>query len=79
MEPNARRQGVIKRDQVRLAGAAPRPRAGAAEPEPEVALADEACAPRVRLLRLDEHTQAIEVTCPCGDVSLIEIRTEKKS
>ena len=31
-----------------------------------------------RLLRLDENTQAIEFTCACGEVSLIEIQPPKK-
>ena len=42
---------------------------------------DEPClpAPGVRLVQLDEHTQAFEFTCACGEVSLIEIQYEAKS
>jgi hypothetical protein len=73
MEPNARRREVIKRDQVRVDEPAAPPRAPRAE-------APHASAPeRVRLVRLDEHTQAIEFTCACGEVSLIEIQCEKPS
>jgi len=78
MEPNPRRQGVIKRERVRLGGAAAHPRTVAAAPESQAVHAADAAAPCVRLLQLDEHAQAIEVTCSCGEVSLIEIRTEKK-
>lgn len=74
MEAKARRQGVIKRSQVRVDEPGPRARAPAAA-QGETA---DSGAPRVRLLRLDENTQALEVTCACGEVSLIEIRTEKK-
>lgn len=74
MEAKARRHGVIKRDQVRVAGPEARPRARAAA-EGEAPSGD---GQRVRLLRLDENTQALEFTCSCGEVSLIEIRTEKK-
>jgi hypothetical protein len=72
MDTNARRRGVIKKSQVRLdeAGAQPR-KAAAAQAEP-------ARRAQVRLTRLDENTQVIELTCSCGEVSLIEIRTEKQ-
>lgn len=75
MEANHRRRGVIKRDQVRVDGHAAH---SAAHAQGERA-APAASAPvsRARLLRLDEHTQAIEFTCPCGEVSLIEIHSEK--
>jgi len=74
MEANPPRRTVIKRDQVRVDGREP-----CATPAAEGA-APAAAAPvqRVRLVRLDEHTQAIEFTCPCGEVSLIEIQSEKK-
>jgi len=78
MESNSKRQGVIKRERVRLAGTVARAHAAGPEPESRAAPATEDAAPRVHLLRLDEQTQAIEVTCSCGEVSLIEIRTEKK-
>ena len=74
MDANPHRRGVIKREQVRVdeheartGRAATQERTGAC-----------AAQPRVRLLQLDEHTQAIEFTCPCGEVSLIEIQCEKK-
>lgn len=73
MEPNLRRRGVIKRDQVRVDGQEARTHAPAC-----AAQTAEAHVPRARLVRLDEHTQAIEFTCPCGEVSLIEIQSEKK-
>jgi hypothetical protein len=73
METNARRRGVIKRSQVRMEGSGPRPLPAAeASSEPACAAAP------VRLTRLDENTQLLELTCSCGDVSLIEIRTEKQ-
>lgn len=77
MESRARPRSVIKRNQVRVDGEArPRPRAD----EQNVAHdgIPGAGAASVRLLRLDENTQALELTCSCGEVSLIEIRTEKK-
>jgi len=85
MESKSRPRSVIKRDNVRVDGAAPRPPA-AADVDARRALAhagqhDESrteAAASVRLLRLDENTQALELTCACGEVSLIEIRTEKK-
>ena len=70
METNARRRGVIKKSHVRVDG--PGPRAAEA---PRVQPASSA---PVRLTRLDENTQVIELTCSCGEVSLIEIRTEKQ-
>lgn len=81
MEPNPRQRGVIKREQVRLDDhhehepRGPRPRSS-----PSASPAASACAraPAVRLVRVDEHTQAFEFTCSCGEVSLIEIQYEKK-
>jgi len=83
MESKARPRSVIKRDQVRVEGAGTRPRSRAQsetghetqERHDEVQTAGAAS---VRLLSLDENTQALELTCSCGEVSLIEIRTEKK-
>jgi hypothetical protein len=71
-------RSVIKRDQVQLdeTGArSARKRSPAAEPP---AAGPCTSAPRVRLVQVDSHTQAIEFTCPCGEVSLIEVRSEKK-
>ena len=73
-ESNIPRRGVIKRDHVRVDAVHPETPRGAA-PAPAAARAPSA---RVRLVRLDEHTQAIELTCSCGEVSLIEIQSEKK-
>jgi hypothetical protein len=73
MEANLRRRGVIKRDQVRVDGEDARSGAPASASAPPAAPV-----PRARLVRVDEHTQAIEFTCPCGEVSLIEIESEKK-
>ncbi len=82
MEAKARRQGVIKRDQVRVDGPGARPRARAAAQQEAHhgthAEVQNTGAASVRLVRLDENTQALELTCSCGEVSLIEIRTEKK-
>jgi hypothetical protein len=72
MEPNLRQRGVIKREQVRLDEPEPR------GPRPSPASAACGRAPAVRLVRVDEHTQAFEFTCSCGEVSLIEIQYEKK-
>jgi len=67
-------KSILKRDQVKLD-----------EPErrrpARAAAAPGACAPTgasARLVRLDEHTQAIEFTCACGEVSLIELQPPKK-
>lgn len=74
MEAHPNPRGVIKRDQVRV-------EEGTARPRPRAAVPGTPCAgaPRVRLVPLDEHTQAFEFTCACGEVSLIEIQYEKKS
>ena len=75
METNSRRRGVIKKSQVRLhgtVGAGAQPRKAAEAPGMPASPA------RVRLTRLDENTQVLELTCSCGEVSLIEIRTEKQ-
>ena len=74
METQSRKKSVIKRDQVRLDGHEESPGAAAAE----APRAPCAAGARVRLLRLDEHAQAIEFTCACGEVSLIELKSEKK-
>jgi len=67
-------KSILKRDQVQLdESERRRPVRGPATPG--------ACAPAgasARLVRLDEHTQAIEFTCACGEVSLIEIQPSKK-
>ncbi len=75
MEANLRKRGVIKRDQVRVDGHVPQ----ASARGDGAAAAPASHAPRVRLLRLDEASQAIEFTCSCGEVSLIEIQVEKKA
>ena len=68
-------KSILKRDQVKLD-----------EPErhrpARAPAAPGSCAPTgasARLVRVDEHTQAIEFTCACGEVSLIEIQPPKKS
>jgi hypothetical protein len=76
MEANPRHRGVIKRQHVHsdergTASVRSNPSGGpSAEPV--------AAAPAVRLVQLDEHTQAFEFTCACGEVSLIEIQYEAK-
>jgi hypothetical protein len=77
MEAKSRRGGVIKRERVRADDHERRPAAQAVE-SGRRGDAGSTGAARVRLLRLDENTQALELTCSCGEVSLIEIRTEKK-
>jgi hypothetical protein len=73
MESHARRGTIIKREHVRVEDGAARPRAARpASHEPAHA------AGGARLVQLDEHTQAIEFTCACGEVSLIEIQSEKE-
>jgi len=72
METNARRRGVIKKSQVRLDETGGQPRKTVEAP------AGHASPAHVRLTRLDENTQVLELTCSCGEVSLIEIRTEKQ-
>ena len=78
MEAKTRRQGVIKRSRVRLDEPGHGPQESPADPTGIPQQSAAVHAPRVRLLRLDESTQAIELVCPCGEVSLIEIRSEKK-
>jgi hypothetical protein len=83
MSAQSRPRGVIKRAQVQLDGAPRRadpPAAhanGAEPPAPHPAPRGHRQAVRARLLQLDEHTQAIELTCACGEVSLIEIEGPK--
>lgn len=74
-------RSVIKRDQVQLdeGGARSARKRTAPVESPTGGAAPCAATPRVRLVQVDAHTQAIEFTCPCGEVSLIEIRSEKKS
>jgi hypothetical protein len=71
-------KSVIKRDHVQLAEPA-----AAAPRKPDARSAGAACAaPRVRLVPGDgasEGVQLLELTCSCGEVSLIEVQCEKKS
>ncbi|HEX6886365.1 MAG TPA: hypothetical protein VF530_23520 [Planctomycetota bacterium] len=69
METSPRKNGIVKRQHVRLetsAACAPARAAGAPAQS----------TPSVRLLRLDDETHALEFTCACGDVALIEIEYE---
>lgn len=68
-------KSILKRDQVKLDEAGLRPTRPGGVPAGERPCAAGASA---RLVRLDEHTQAIEFTCACGEVSLIEIQPPKK-
>ena len=76
-------RSIIKREHVRAdeGAASPRP---PREPQGSAHSSSPGSSPgtdtgaRARLIRLDEQTQAIEFTCPCGEVSLIEIQTETK-
>lgn len=79
MEANQRHRGVIKREHVRVDGngARARPLATQAEGEAACTAHPGGVVPRVRVVALDEHTQAFEFTCTCGEVSLIEIQYEK--
>ena len=74
MEANTHRRGVIKREQVRV----DRPTEGRRAASSTAREAAGAATPHVRLLRLEDGTQALEFTCSCGEVSLIEIRTENE-
>jgi hypothetical protein len=67
-------KSVIKRDHVQLAEAAAAPR----KPDARAAAASSCAAPRVRLLPGDGDAQLLELTCSCGEVSLIEVQCEKK-
>lgn len=71
-EPKNRPGSVIKREQVRLDESRP-----AREPRPQSRVAG--CAPtaRVRLIQIDGRAQAIEFTCRCGEISLLELQYEK--
>jgi hypothetical protein len=69
-------KSIIKRADVKVDEPGLRRAARAAA----AASGERACtdAASARLVRLDEHTQAIEFTCACGEVSLIEIQPLKK-
>jgi len=73
METHSRHHGIIKREQVRLEESDARRRRA---PGPRAPSSSDA--PRVRLVDLDERTQAFEFTCSCGEVSLIEVQYEDK-
>ena len=68
-------QSIVKKQFVQVdsnpVGAAPRPGAPVSR-----------CKKSVRLLRLDSTVQAIEVTCSCGETTLVELEyppTKEKS
>jgi hypothetical protein len=76
-------KNVIKKEFVRVQDAAPRMRHaevgahGASD-------ASSACgrtsgAPGVRVIRTDGRVHALEVTCPCGEVAVIELAYEELS
>ena len=70
-------RSVINREQVRVDDVG----AEAARARPRPARGKESVdhgAPRARLLQLDGGVQALEFTCACGEVSLIEIQCEQK-
>jgi hypothetical protein len=71
METPARPRNIIKRHQVHAAGPEPRGEPGAAPASPRD------CTPSARLVALDERTQALEFTCSCGEVSLLELQFEE--
>jgi hypothetical protein len=69
-------KSIIKREQVQVdEPGARRPSRATAGAAAAGSCAGSASA---RLVRLDEQTQAIEFTCACGEVSLIEIQPPKK-
>ncbi len=76
-DPRARTRpaSVIKRDRVRIDA-----RASARAPAQAAPADTSACAgaPRVRLIPGEGRPQAIEFTCTCGEVSLLELSYEKK-
>ena len=73
-------RSVIKRSQVQVDEAsAPRERAPRAGSPSGTKAPPSPSPPRVRLIQIDAETQALEFTCACGEVSLIEIQCEKKS
>ena len=72
-EQKNRPGSVIKREQVRLDEPGP-----AREPRAPARAASCGSAPaRVRLIQIEGRTQAIEFTCRCGEVSLLELQYEK--
>lgn len=71
METPPRKTAIVKRQHVRLETPACAPARAAVEHAPGTSGASS-----VRLLRLDDQTHALEFTCACGDVALIEIEYE---
>jgi len=69
MDTPPRKIGIVKRQHVRLETSAACATARAAGTPAHGA-------PTVRLLYLDDATHALEFTCACGDVALIEIEYE---
>ena len=69
---------VIKRDQVQVEETRAAPAARPAKTAAPTAAADhvsrvDALRVRVRTLRVEGRVRAIEVTCACGEVSLVEL------
>lgn len=63
-------QGIIKRDRVVLpGGTAPSPLRSSATP----------CKKSVRTLLHDGLARALEITCSCGETTLVELEIEEKS
>jgi len=68
-------KSIIKRDHVQV----DEPLARRPARAPAAAAGERACpaGASARLVQLDEHTRAIEFTCACGEVSLIELQPPK--
>ena len=69
---------VIKREQVQVEGTraaarAARPAKTPAPPAADHVAHTDALRVRVRTLRVEGRVRAIEVTCACGEVSLVEL------
>jgi len=64
--------GIIKKDRVLMPGAT---QPAAAIPAGKAA----ACAKSVRTLSSDHRVRAIEITCSCGEKTLVELDVEEKS
>ncbi len=64
-------KSVIKKERVRVGEAAAHP--ASTEVHATSSAERRASAPGVRLVRIDGRIEALEVTCRCGEVSVVEI------
>lgn len=69
-------QRIIKHNTVRRVDDAPAPRPAPAEAHEAAAPAPE---PGVRVHRADGRVHAIEITCSCGETTLVELDYEERA